>query len=178
MEITLLASIAISNLVEIEPVCNGTGISFSIPWIFILLPGVVRFSILKSTRSSFRKTLILLGCSPPSRVSGDSSITNLWASTISLLNNLKLPFQPHEHLDGSWNFLSIWRTERIAPQFGHSNLAFTTWGLTSEAWRIIPSTVRILSRCFALIALMGRKELFGSYVTLTRGFFSERNSDS
>src|SRR3990167_2066351 len=129
-ETVLLASKAISNLVEIAPVCKGTGTSFKIPNILTLLPGVVLFSILGSTRSSCKKTLILLGCSPPSKESGASSIINLCASTISLLKSLKFPFQPHEHLLGSLNFLSICKTLRIAPQLGHSNFAFTTCGLT------------------------------------------------
>ena len=74
--IVLFASKAISNLVEI-PVGKGTGTSFNTPKILILLPGVLCFSILGSTKSSFKKTVSLLGCSPPSNESGDSSITNL-----------------------------------------------------------------------------------------------------
>src|SRR3989344_2330368 len=135
----LLTSIARSNLVCIAPVCEGTGTSFKTPISLTLLPGVVLSSILGSTRSSFRNTEILLGCSPPSNASGDSSITNLCASTISFDSILKLDFHPHEHLEGSLNLLSICKTDNIAPQFGHSNFALTTCGLTSDACLTIPS---------------------------------------
>src|SRR3990167_1728120 len=97
--------------------------------------------------------VILLGCSPPSNESGDSSITSLWTSTISLDNNLNCPFHMHEHLVGSLNFFSICKTERIAQQLGHSNFAFITCGRISDAWRTMPSIQRSWSRCFALIAL-------------------------
>ena len=59
------------------PVAKGTGTSFNTPIILTLAPGVVFSSIFGSTKSSFRKTFILLGCSPPDKDSGDSSITNL-----------------------------------------------------------------------------------------------------
>ncbi len=136
-----------------------------------MLPGVVFSSIRGSTKSSFRKTLILLGCSPPSKASGDSSITNLWASTISFESNLKSPFLPQEHLEGSLNFLSICKTDKIAPQLGHSNLAFTTCGRTSEACLTIPSIEINWSRCFALISLTFTSTELGKVFNLILGFF-------
>jgi len=43
------------------------GTSFSVPTTLILLPGFVFLSLKGLTRSSLRRTLILFGCSPPSR---------------------------------------------------------------------------------------------------------------
>src|SRR3989344_2395939 len=174
--IVLLASMAISKRVEIAPVCKGTGTSFKTPKILTLLPGVVLDSILGSTKSSCKKTLILLGCSPPSKESGDSSIESLCASIISLLNNLKFPFHPQEHLEGSLNFLSICRTDKIAPQLGHSNLALTTCGLTSDACLTIPSIQTMLSKCFALISLIAIKALLGKSSRLTLALLTSPDS--
>src|SRR3989338_7514041 len=46
---------------------------------------------------------------------------------------------PQEHLVGSLNFFSICKTDITVPQEGHSNLALTTWGLTSLACLTNPS---------------------------------------
>ena len=163
----LFASTANSNLVDNPPECNGTGTSFKTPRTFTLLPGVVFSSILGSTRSSFRKTLILFGCSPPVKASGASSVTSLWVSTISLLNSLNPPLLPQEHLEGSLNFFSICKTEIIVPQLGHSNLALTTCGLTSEDCLIIPSITIISFKCLERIFLTFISWDFGRFVNLT-----------
>ena len=89
-----------------------------------------------------------------------------------------MPFQPQEHLEGSRNLLSIWRTERTAPQFGHSNFAFTTCGLTSEACRTIPSITRSWSRCLALISLILISAFWGMSVSLILGFSMRPDSSS
>ena len=72
-----LASTARSNLVDKAPVAREIETSFKTPIILTFEPGVVFSSILGSTKSSFKKTFILFGCSPPERESGDSSITIL-----------------------------------------------------------------------------------------------------
>ena len=91
-------------------------------------------------------------------------------STISLLISLKPPRLPQEHLVGSRNFFSIWRTERTVPQEGHSNLALTTCGLTSLACLIIPSmtinSLIFLERRFLTLISW----LFGKLRSLTRAF--------
>ena len=174
--IKLFASIASSNLVDKPPVGKGTGTSFKVPIIFILLPGVVFSSIIGSTKSSFTKTLILFGCSPPDNDSGDSSITSLWVSTISLLINLNPPFLPQLHLEGSRNFFSICNTEITVPQLGHSNFAFTTCGLTSLAWRIIPSITTSSFKCLERIFLTFIWWPSGRFINLTFVFSINPNS--
>src|SRR3989338_242956 len=174
----LLTSIARSNLVCIAPVCEGTGTSFKTPISLTLLPGVVLSSILGSTKSSFRNTEILLGCSPPSSASGDSSTTILWASTMSLLISLKPPFLTQEHLVGSLNVFSICKTEITEPHEGHSNLAFANCGLTSLACRTMTSTVINVLRCLDLRSLILIKCVAGRSKSLTRGLFTMPSSSS
>ena len=151
---------------------------------FLLEPQMLLFCFLELSFLLFlgrlnpllRKGLFFLGCCPPSNVSGDSSITNLWMSTISFDNVLNGPFHWHEHLLGSLNFLSTCKTAKIAPQFGHSNLAFATCGLTSDACLTIPSIHMIWSRCFALMSLIFVCELFGRSMNLNLGDFTSPDS--
>src|SRR3989338_9681174 len=134
--------------------CRSFENSLIIPYTFTMLPGVVFFSILGSTKSSFKKTFSLFGCSPPSKFSGASSINKCWASNKSLLNNLKCPFLPQEHLEGSLNLVSNCNMVIVLLQLGHSNLALVTCGLTSEACLTIPSTTKNLFICSLLISLI------------------------
>src|SRR3989344_6803204 len=136
------------------PDFNIMGTSFTIPVILTLLPGVVLLSILGSTKSSFKKTDNLFGWSPPPKNSGISSIINLWASTSSLPTNLNLPALPQLHLVGSLNLVSICNIVITLPQEGHSNLAETTCGLTSEACFIMPSIEINKFKCSDLIFLI------------------------
>src|SRR3989344_6823859 len=122
----LLVSAIKSYLVEGTPLFNGTGTSFIMPIILTLLPGVVFLSITGSTKSSFKKTESLFGCSPPSNDSGDSSRTKRCASTKSFDNNLNFPLLPQVHLVGSLNLVSICNIVMVLPQEGHSNLADVT----------------------------------------------------
>ena len=147
----MLDSIAKSNLVSIAPLPVEIAISFKIPIILTLLPGVVLISIFGSTKSSFKKIVIRLGCSPPCKLSLASSIVKTCASTMSFAISLNPPRRPHEHRLGSLNFLSICKTEIIEPQLGHSNLALVTKGLTSLACRTIPSIPIIFPKCFERI---------------------------
>src|SRR3989344_5789667 len=105
------------------PLFRRIGTSLTMPYTLTLLPGVVFLSILGSTKSSFKKTDSLLGCSPPSKDSGASSRTSLCASTKFFEINLNLPLLPQVHLVGSLNLVSNCSIEMVLPHEGHSNLA-------------------------------------------------------
>ena len=123
------------------------------PWILTRDPGLLLFSVIGETRSSFKKTLIRLGWEP-SRSSGDSSRTSPCPSTSSFEISLNFPFLPQPQRVGSLYFLSTCSTFKIFPHEGHSNLAAVTWGRTSDFCRTTPSTLIILLRFLLLISLI------------------------
>src|SRR3989344_8223127 len=97
--------------------------------------------------------LNLFGCSPPSRLSGDSSIFKCCTSIRSFDNNLNFPLHPHVHLLGSLNFVSICNIEIVFPHPAHSNFALVICGLTSDACLTIPSMKTNLPKCSLLMLL-------------------------
>lgn len=156
-----------SNLVLCPPVRKNIGTSFTCPITSTLAPGFVLFSVNGDTRSFFRSTFILFGCSPPSSCSGTSSSTIICASLRSLLIILNFPFRPQLHLVGSWNLLSSCSMLNTFPQLGHSNLAEATCGLTSLLFLTTPSNASSLFIALLLISLTIIFALAGSPLNLS-----------